>query len=156
VVRSTSPMNTFPDVGASRPAMQCKSVDLPDPDGPMMAVNAADPNSTETRSRATTTASPVPYRFVNSTARAATAVRSCVCMAIGPPPLVRPRPLPPTVRNGTASRTRERAVTKFVAYGRTLGFGGTFLLALRTRWRGARGGVFPSGRASSEGPASPG
>ena len=33
-----SPMNTWPDVTVSRPAMQCMSVDLPEPDGPMIAV----------------------------------------------------------------------------------------------------------------------
>ena len=35
---STSPMNTCPDVSESRPATQCISVDLPEPDGPMIAV----------------------------------------------------------------------------------------------------------------------
>jgi hypothetical protein len=38
MVRSTSPMNTWPEVGVSRPAMQWSNVDLPDPDGPMIAV----------------------------------------------------------------------------------------------------------------------
>ncbi len=36
---SWPPTNTRPEVGRSRPAMQCMSVDLPDPDGPMTAVN---------------------------------------------------------------------------------------------------------------------
>ena len=40
--------------------MQCISVDLPDPDGPMMAVNSPATNSTETPSRAATEASPSP------------------------------------------------------------------------------------------------
>ena len=31
-------MNACPDVGRSRPAMQCISVDFPDPEGPMTAV----------------------------------------------------------------------------------------------------------------------
>ncbi len=31
-------MNTWPEVSESRPATQCISVDLPEPDGPMMAV----------------------------------------------------------------------------------------------------------------------
>ena len=31
-------MNTWPPVSVSRPAMQCMSVDLPEPDGPMTAV----------------------------------------------------------------------------------------------------------------------
>ena len=33
-------MNTWPEVRVSRPARQCISVDLPEPDGPMIAVNA--------------------------------------------------------------------------------------------------------------------
>ena len=40
-VMSVSPMNTVPVVGASRPAMQCRSVDFPDPDGPMIASTPA-------------------------------------------------------------------------------------------------------------------
>ena len=39
VPRSMSPMKTWPEVSVSRPATQCISVDLPDPDGPMIAVN---------------------------------------------------------------------------------------------------------------------
>jgi len=31
---SRPPTNVCPDVGRSRPAMQCMSVDLPEPDGP--------------------------------------------------------------------------------------------------------------------------
>ena len=38
VVRSTSPMYTLPDVSVSSPARQCINVDLPDPEGPMIAV----------------------------------------------------------------------------------------------------------------------
>ena len=33
-------MNTWPDVSESSPARQCISVDLPEPDGPMIAVKA--------------------------------------------------------------------------------------------------------------------
>ena len=40
--------------------MQCMSVDLPEPDGPMTAVNCPRSNSTLTPSRAVTTASPLP------------------------------------------------------------------------------------------------
>jgi hypothetical protein len=53
-------MNTLPAVSRSRPAWQCIRVDLPEPDGPMMAVNAPDANSTVTPSRARTSFSPVP------------------------------------------------------------------------------------------------
>ena len=37
--RSVAPMSTWPDVRVSRPARQCIRVDLPEPEGPMMAVN---------------------------------------------------------------------------------------------------------------------
>jgi hypothetical protein len=59
-VRSVSPMNTRPLVTLSRPAMQCMSVDLPDPDGPMMALNWPAAKSTDTPSRARTAAPPWP------------------------------------------------------------------------------------------------
>ena len=36
---SLSPRCTLPEVGRSRPAADCSSVDLPDPEGPMTAVN---------------------------------------------------------------------------------------------------------------------
>jgi hypothetical protein len=37
--RSVSPTNTLPDVSVSSPATVCINVLLPDPLGPMMAVN---------------------------------------------------------------------------------------------------------------------
>jgi hypothetical protein len=58
--RSVSPMSTWPDVRVSRPARQCISVDLPEPDGPMMAVKAPLSRSTETSSRAVTWVLPDP------------------------------------------------------------------------------------------------
>jgi hypothetical protein len=60
VERSVVPMKTLPDVRLSRPARQCMSVDLPEPDGPMMAVNAACSKSIVTSSSARTTFSPLP------------------------------------------------------------------------------------------------
>ena len=42
---SSSPMKACPEVGASSPAMQCISVDLPDPDGPMTAVKRPRSNA---------------------------------------------------------------------------------------------------------------
>lgn len=57
---SVSPIRVEPALTASRPAMQCISVDLPEPDGPMIAVNRPRSNSTETESSATTRASPRP------------------------------------------------------------------------------------------------
>ncbi len=53
-------MMIVPDVGRSSPAMQCIRVDLPDPDGPMMAVSRARLNATEMSSRTVTAVSPVP------------------------------------------------------------------------------------------------
>ena len=38
-VSSVSPSVTVPDVGRSSPAATCRNVLLPDPDGPMIAVN---------------------------------------------------------------------------------------------------------------------
>ena len=40
--------------------MQCMSVDLPDPEGPMIAVNLPAGNARVTPSRARISASPVP------------------------------------------------------------------------------------------------
>jgi hypothetical protein len=57
---SWSPTKVRPEVGLSSPAMQCMRVDLPDPDGPITAVNRPRSNVTFTPSRARTTASPVP------------------------------------------------------------------------------------------------
>ena len=42
-VSSVSPTNTSPRVTVSRPARQCMSVDLPEPDGPMIAVYSRAP-----------------------------------------------------------------------------------------------------------------
>ena len=60
VVMSMSPMNTWPLVGVSSPAMQCSSVDFPEPEAPMIAVKRPDPNSTVTPPSASTAASPSP------------------------------------------------------------------------------------------------
>ena len=53
-------MYTAPSLSESRPARQCSSVDLPDPDGPMIAVNRPGSNAIVTPSRAWTAASPTP------------------------------------------------------------------------------------------------
>ena len=58
--RSVPPTSTCPLVSVSRPARQCISVDLPDPDGPMIAVNWPGGRSSVTSSRAVTAVSPVP------------------------------------------------------------------------------------------------
>ena len=70
-VSSVPPSRTRPEVAVSRPARQCISVDLPDPDEPMIAVNSARPKPTETPSRARTAVSPLPYTFTRSTAATA-------------------------------------------------------------------------------------
>ncbi len=57
---SVSPIRAEPRDMASNPAMQCIRVDLPDPEGPMIAVNSACRNSTDTWSSATTWVSPCP------------------------------------------------------------------------------------------------
>ncbi len=48
------------ELSVSSPARQCMSVDLPDPDGPMIAVNAPASKSTSTPSRARTADAPDP------------------------------------------------------------------------------------------------
>ena len=53
-------MYTWPEVTSSSPATQCISVDLPDPDGPMIAVKRPAWKLTETPSRARTSVSPAP------------------------------------------------------------------------------------------------
>ena len=60
LARYVSPMYTAPDDSVSRPARQCISVLLPEPDGPMMAVNCSAWNATVTPSRARTSLSPMP------------------------------------------------------------------------------------------------
>jgi hypothetical protein len=60
LLSSVAPIRTEPLVTVSRPATQCIRVDLPEPEGPMIAVNSPRPNSTETSSRATTWVSPWP------------------------------------------------------------------------------------------------
>jgi len=60
VPRSCSPTNVWPLVNVSSPAMQCISVDLPDPEGPMIALKTPASNSTVTPSSACTAVSPRP------------------------------------------------------------------------------------------------
>jgi hypothetical protein len=49
------------------------SVDLPEPDGPMIAEKRPGGNATVTSSRARTAVSPVPYTLLACTVRATTA-----------------------------------------------------------------------------------
>ena len=57
---SSPPMETEPEVGRSRPARRCIRVDLPEPEGPMTAVNWPAGTSSETPRRASTADSPAP------------------------------------------------------------------------------------------------
>lgn len=54
----SAPSQTWPLLGVLRPARQCIKLDLPDPDGPMIAVNAPRAKSTETPERAVADVSP--------------------------------------------------------------------------------------------------
>jgi hypothetical protein len=58
--RSVPGMVTVPLSAVSSAAAQCMSVDFPEPDGPITAVNAPAAMSTVTSSRAVTPAGPVP------------------------------------------------------------------------------------------------
>ena len=69
--RSVSPSATVPEVGRSSPAATCRNVLLPEPDGPMIAVNDPGASSTLTPSSATTAPSPWPWTL--RTSRSATA-----------------------------------------------------------------------------------
>ncbi len=66
--RLTSSMYKVPLSTVSSQARQCRSVDLPEPEGPSTAVNRPAPIATDTSSRAVTFA----YRLLTATARTAT------------------------------------------------------------------------------------
>ena len=51
---------TYPAVGRSSAARMCISVDLPEPDGPMIAVSFCGATSSDTPRRASTAVSPSP------------------------------------------------------------------------------------------------
>jgi hypothetical protein len=59
-VSSWSPIITEPESAVSSAARQCISVDLPEPLGPITAVNSPAIRSMVTSSRATTRVSPSP------------------------------------------------------------------------------------------------
>jgi hypothetical protein len=59
-VISTPSSVTVPEVGVSSPARMCIRVDLPDPDGPMIAVKRSRWKAVLTPARATTSVSPEP------------------------------------------------------------------------------------------------
>ena len=59
-VISKPAIQTLPSVGLSSPARMCIRVDLPEPDGPMIAVRQPSSISSETPRSASTCASPSP------------------------------------------------------------------------------------------------
>ena len=59
-VMSVPPSRTCPLSTRSSPAAQCRSVDFPEPDGPITAVQVPRGKSTSTRSTARTAAVPLP------------------------------------------------------------------------------------------------
>src|SRR5438552_2905912 len=62
------------------PARQCSSVDLPDPDGPLIAVNRPARHSTVPSSGAVTAVPAVPYTLTACSARTAALVLVCVVL----------------------------------------------------------------------------
>ena len=81
--RSLSPASsvpasaTLPEVGRSSPAATCRNVLLPEPDGPMMAVN--DPAASPMLIPSSATTEPSPWPWTLRTSRSATTSRSGVC-----------------------------------------------------------------------------
>ena len=61
---------TVPALGRSSPASRCISVDLPEPEGPMIAAKRPDGKLTVMPARASTAASPSPKRRLRSRASA--------------------------------------------------------------------------------------
>jgi len=68
--------------------MHCISVDFPEPDGPMTAVNRPRSKDTLTSSSARTDAAPVPYTLLRFSARAA-------CVSTATPVMRQASPLRP-------------------------------------------------------------
>src|SRR5262249_17437750 len=68
------PIHTRPGSGESRAAMQCSSVDLHDPGGPITAVSDPSGISTLSPPSAVTAPGPEPFGLTRSSARAACAV----------------------------------------------------------------------------------
>ena len=89
--RSTSPNTMRPPLRVSSPARQCISVDLPEPDGPITAVNRPLSMARSTPARARTSVRPLPYTFTAASARTATAVAvlgaSVVVIVMAVPPV---------------------------------------------------------------------
>ena len=115
---STSPTKAFPAVSVSSPARQCSSVDLPDPDGPMIAVNRPAGNSTVTSSRAVTAVSPAPYTLTACSARTALRRAVLVCVVASCPDGRRRTPAASSARRGHL-HYRDRGIRQLAQPGRT-------------------------------------
>src|SRR5579883_1227465 len=84
---STPSTHTRPEVSRSSPARQCMRVDLPEPEGPMIAVNFPAGMPTVTSSRARTAVSPEPYVFTAASHHAAFPWSPCASASGEPAPL---------------------------------------------------------------------
>ena len=115
-------MYTRPSDSVSSPARQCISVDLPEPDGPMIAVNRLRSNETVTPSSARISVSPSPYSFTASMAPAA-----AVWVIVSAAPLMVPSSLAATCCTGARAY---RA-------GSTVAGAGTVSLSFRLRRLGS-------------------
>ena len=84
-VSSVPPIRTEPRSGRSRPAAHCSSVVLPDPEGPMIAVNVPGSKPSEMSSSARTVPSPRPWVLVTpvSDTAGALACRAVIDMRSG-------------------------------------------------------------------------
>src|SRR6476620_1397273 len=69
LARSSPSMMMLPLVGLSKPPSKCNSVDLPQPDGPIIATNSPSPTSKDKPLRAGTSSFPILYDFFRSTVR---------------------------------------------------------------------------------------
>lgn len=81
---SVPPHQTEPRVGRSIPARQCSRVVLPEPEGPITAVNVPAARATDTPRSARTAAVPRPYSRCRSSARAAIPVPVSVVVSAMP------------------------------------------------------------------------
>ena len=94
---SCPPSQTSPEVGRSSPAAHCRSVLLPEPDGPMTAVNVPAPKPSVTWFRAVT---PLPDRYTLVTWRSATACPAGASRLSGSTELNERRMVPPLDGSG--------------------------------------------------------
>ena len=81
-VMSSEPTKTRPLLGRSRPASMCMSVDLPEPDGPMTAVNWPTGTLRLTPRSACTADSPSPYWRASRVAATAISVAARAAVAV--------------------------------------------------------------------------